>query len=177
MERGDDDLNRPPEAAHDLRWAGDLRDAVRCAGVLLALLLLVDWGAGRLEPWRCALWLGLSALLFAVLCPARVSAGDNWLSSRGLLRERRVRTDLLVSVGLLDGVSQRLVLRDALGERVEIDPQVLENNPQLWFHLTEGTHRSTAAGTLENGTLALSRLSRRIDRETAHAVFRNSGLE
>ncbi|MGW1211578.1 hypothetical protein ACWD5F_18310 [Streptomyces sp. NPDC002499] len=177
MERGDDDVKRPPEAVHDLRWAGDLRDAVRCAGVLLALLLLVDWGAGRLEPWRCALWLGLSLLLFAVLCPARVSAGDNWLSSRGLLRERRVRTDLLVSVGWLDGVSQRLVLRDALDGRVEIDPQVLGDNPQLWFHLTEGARRSTNAGTLKTGAVTLNRLSRRIDRETAQAVFRNSGLE
>ena len=177
MQRSDDDVNRPPAPAHDLRWTGDLRDAVRCAGVLLTLLLLVDWGAGRLAPWRCALWLGLSLLLFVVLCPARVSAGDNWLASRGLLRERRVRTDLLVSVRWLDGVSQRLVLRDALGSWVEIDPQVLGHNPELWFRLAEGARRSTDAGTLESGSLALSRLSRRIDRETARAVFRNSGLE
>ncbi|MFH9551690.1 hypothetical protein [Streptomyces sp. NPDC017435] len=175
-EPADASAQEPGEAAHDLRWAQDVRDSIRCAGVLLALLLLVDWGSGRFTLWRGALWLALALLLFLVLYPARVSAAEGRLASRRLLREHRVRTDLLVSVRCLDGISQRLALRDAFGGRVEIDPEVLVRNPQLWFHLQEGTHKS-AAGTLLCGATALRRLSQRIDRETARAVFEASGLE
>ncbi|MDC0770918.1 hypothetical protein [Streptomyces sp. HD] len=171
------DMRGPSDAAHDLRWARDVRDSVRCSGVLLALLLLLDWGTGRLTPWRCTLWLALGLLLFLVLYPARVSAGDGWLASRRLLREHRVRTDLLVSVRRLEGMSERLVLRDAVGGRVEIDPDVLQRNPQLWFLVERGAQKSAAGSTLLCGATALRRLSRRIDSETAHAVFRASGLE
>ena len=40
--------------------------SARCAGVLLVLLLLVDWGSGRLTLWRAALWPALAGLLFVV---------------------------------------------------------------------------------------------------------------
>lgn len=89
---------RPGEATNDLQWAQELWSSVRCAGMLLVLLLLVDWGAGRFVLWRAVLWPALAGLLFVVVYPARVSAGEGWLSSRRMLRERRVRTDLLVSV-------------------------------------------------------------------------------
>ncbi|MFG3662458.1 hypothetical protein [Streptomyces sp. NPDC047706] len=88
-----------------------------------------------------------------------------------------MRTDLLVSVRCPDGVAQRLVLRDAFGERVELDPQVLVNNPELWRRLDEDAHRSRACGSLLCGATALRRLSERIDRETAGIVFKLSGLE
>ncbi|MEU6087125.1 hypothetical protein ABZ865_09995 [Streptomyces sp. NPDC047085] len=154
-----------------------MRDAVRCAGVLLTLLLLIDWGAGRFTFWRGLLWLALAVLLFVVLLPARVSAGDDWLTARWLLRERRVRTDLLVSVRCLDGVSQRLVLRDAFGARVVIDPVVLVNNPALWHRFEAGVRKAAADGLLLCGQTALRHLTARMDRETALAVFRASGLE
>ena len=168
---------KPGETTNDLQWAREVWSSVRCAGVLLALLLLVDWGSGRLAFRRAAVWLALAGLLFVVLYPARVSAGTGWLSSRRLLRERRVRTDLLVSVRCLDGVSDRLVLRDALGGRVVIDPEILVSHPQLWYRLAEGARKSAAEGTLLCGATALRRISRRVDRETARAVFRVSGLE
>lgn len=164
------------EPANVREWAQDLWSAARCAGVLLALLLLVDWGTGRIALWRAALWFALSGLLFVVLYPARVSAGTNWLASRRLVRERRVRTDLLVSVRCLDGISPRLLLRDALGGRVEIDPEVLLRNPQLWYRLNEGARKAAADGLLLCGQTALHRLSVRMDRETAQAVFKASGL-
>ncbi|SDM51628.1 hypothetical protein SAMN04487981_101789 [Streptomyces sp. cf386] len=165
------------ETAYDRRWARDVIDSVRCAAVLLALLLLIDWGAGTLTDGRAALWITLAVMLFLVLCPARVSAGEGWLASRRLLRTHRVRTDLLVSVGCLDGVGQRLVLRDAFGERAELDPQVLVNNPDLWHRLYEDTHTSLARGTLMCGATALRGVAERIDRENAETVFRVSGLE
>lgn len=167
----------PAEVAHDRRWAGDLRSSIRCAAVLLALLLLVDWGAGTLTAVRGALWAGLGVVLFLVLYPPRVSAGEGWLASHGLLRKRRVRTDLLVSVRCLDGVSQRLLLRDTLGVRVEINPQVLVNNPQLWHRLAEDARKSAASGSLTCGATALRKVSERIDRETALTVFQVSGLD
>ncbi|MER6419770.1 hypothetical protein [Streptomyces sp. NPDC001137] len=164
-------------ATNDLEWIQELWSAVRCAGILLALLLLVDWGSGRFAMWRAALWLALAGLLFVLLYPDRVSAGANWLASRRLVREQRVRTDLLVSVRCLDGISQRIVLRDALGGRVEIDPEVLVRNPRLWSRLNEGVRKATAEGMLLCGVTVLRHISRRVDRETARAVFKASGLE
>ncbi|MCF1593230.1 hypothetical protein [Streptomyces muensis] len=167
----------PGEATNDLEWTRELWSTIRCAGVLLALLLLVDRGCGLITPGRAALWFALAGLLFVVLYPARVSAGGNWLASRRLVRGHRVRTDLLVSVRCLDGVSRRLLLRDALGGRVEIDPEVLVRNPQLWLRLDEGARKAAADGSLLCGVTALRCLGRRVDRETALAVFKASGLE
>ncbi|MGW2420726.1 hypothetical protein ACWC0C_15985 [Streptomyces sp. NPDC001709] len=161
----------------DRDWAADVRTSLRCAGVLLGLLLFIDWAAGTLTWWRGALWVGIALLLLLVLLPVRVSAGAGWLATRRLLGTRRVRTDLLIAVRPLDGVAQRLVLRDALGNRIEIDPEVLLRNPDLWYLLDEGARVSEAAGTLLCGTTALHRLARRVDRETALGVFRASGME
>ncbi|MFC5200389.1 hypothetical protein [Streptomyces kaempferi] len=167
----------PAEVTHDRRWAGDLRSSIRCAAALLTFLLLIDWGAGTFTPLRGALWAGLGALLFLVLYPPRVSVGEGWLASHGPLRKRRVRTDLLVSVRCLNGVSQRLLLRDMFGARVEINPQVLVNNPELWHRLDEDAQKSAASGSLTCGATALRKVSERIDRETALTVFKVSGLD
>ena len=58
----------------------------------------------------------------------------------------------------------------------EIDPAALIRNPGLWHLLDEGARVSEATGTLLCGTTALHRLARRLDRETALAVFRASGM-
>jgi hypothetical protein len=178
MGRPDDAHAQQPRAvAHDRRWARDLRDTFRCAGALLGLLLLVDHFSGHLTLRRGALWLTLAVLLLVVLYPARVRAGEGWLSARGLLRERRVRTDRLVSVRCLDGVSQRLLLRDELGGQVKIDPDVLVHNPDLWHRVFEDSRRSLASGSLTCGATALRRIAERVERETAETVFKVSGLE
>lgn len=88
-----------------------------------------------------------------------------------------MRTDHLVSVRCLDGVGQRLVLRDTFGARVEIDPRVLIANPPLWHRLDEDARVSALRSTLMCGGTALRRVSERIDRETALTVFKVSGLE
>lgn len=165
------------EVARDHLWAQDVRSSIRCASVLLGLLLLIDWEAGTLSAPRAVLWVTLGLLLFLVLYPTRVSAGEGWLVSRGLLRSRLVRTDHLVSVRCLDGVGQRLVLRDTFGARVEIDPRVLVANPPLWRRLDEDARLSALRSTLSCGQTALHRVSERIDRETALTVFKVSGLE
>ncbi|MGW3667149.1 hypothetical protein [Streptomyces sp. NPDC005141] len=170
----------PPSAAevtHDLLWARDLRSSIRCAGVLLALLIVIDRGAGTLTDLRALLWVTLAVLLFLVLCPTRVSADEGRLTTRGPLGTRRVRTDHLVSVRCLDGVGQRLVLRDTFGARVEIDPRVLVANPALWHRLDEDARVSALRGSLVCGATALRRVSERIDRETARTVFKVSGLD
>ncbi|MFD4510814.1 hypothetical protein [Streptomyces sp. NPDC058457] len=163
--------------SEDHRWSKDVYASARCAGALLALLLLIDCGSGTLTWWRGTLWTTLALLLFGALYPARVRAGDGWLTSRRLLRTRRVRTDLLVSVRRLDGISPRLLLRDAFGDRLEIDPQVFVANPDLWLRVDEGARKAAAAGTLTCGSTALGRLSEQVERESALAVFKASGLE
>ncbi|MFF8914010.1 hypothetical protein ACF08M_11925 [Streptomyces sp. NPDC015032] len=167
----------PDTSAYDHGWAGDLRFAVRCALTLLGLLLAVDMTASHLTTVHALLWTGLAVLLFMVLVPPRVRAGAGWLSCRGLVRERIVRTDRLVSVRWSDGVSQRLVLRDAEGGRVEVDPQVFVANPALWHRLDDDARACVKRGTLRCGVTALRQLSDRIDRRTARAVFTASGLE
>ncbi|WP_229924988.1 hypothetical protein [Streptomyces sulfonofaciens] len=170
-------MPQPVEAVDDRLWAGGLGGAIVCPALLLGLLLLVDWGYGDLTEWRAVLWTGLAVLVFLVLFPPRITAGPGWLASRGLLGVRRVRTDRLVSVHCLGGVSQRVVLRDALGCRVELDARVLAANPHLWHRLRQDARASRARGCLTGGDAALLRLSERIDRETAASVFKVSGLE
>ncbi|MET7478807.1 hypothetical protein ABZT17_31210 [Streptomyces sp. NPDC005648] len=181
MGQRDDASNQRPgasgQAVHDRRWAGDLVSAGRCAVVLPALLFLIDWGADTLSARRGALWIALAALLFLALCPDRIRAGEGWLTSRRLLRTRRVRTDLLVSVRCLEGITQRLVFRDVFGERVELDPRVLVDNPDLWHRLHQDARRSLALGTLLCGATALQRIADRVERETARTVFEVSDLK
>ncbi|WP_051338044.1 hypothetical protein [Streptomyces flavidovirens] len=168
--------NSRASVVRDSGWAADARFAVACAVTLLGLLLLMDAGAGRVTVSRAALWAALAVLLFVVLLPPEVSAGPGRLASRGLLRERSVRTDRLVSARWCDGVGQRLVLRDADGGRVEVDPHVLVANPPLWRLLDEDVRACHARGLLLCGATAMRQLSARIDRETARTVFKVSDL-
>ncbi|MDJ0463829.1 hypothetical protein [Streptomyces sp. H27-C3] len=163
-------------AVRDSGWAANAKFAVGCALLLLGLLLLIDAGAAGLTVSRAGLWAALAVLLFVVLLPPRVSACPGLLASRGLLREHIVRTDRLVSVRWTDGVARRLVLRDADGGRVEIDPEVLVTNPPLWRLLDEDARASHARGSLLCGATGMRQLSARIDRETAQAVFKVSDL-
>ncbi|MER5428313.1 hypothetical protein [Streptomyces sp. NPDC002588] len=144
--------------------------------VLCALFLLVDWDAGSLTLLRSLLWLTLSATLFAVLLPHRVTAGPGWLAVGTPWRRHTVRTDALVAVRQFGGVSSHLVLRDAHGGRLELDPRVLAANPLIWHELDTGVHRSVERGTLRQGADVLEQLGHRIDDETARAVLRASGL-
>lgn len=162
---------------HDERWAGEARAAAGCAALLLALLLVVDASSGNLTGPLAAAWTALAALLFAILMPARLSAREGHFSSRGLFRERSVRTDRLVSVHWSDGVAQRLVLRDTEGHRLELDPRALSASPRLWYRLDADARTSVRRGTLTSGTTALLRLTARVDGETARLVFRTSDLE
>ncbi|MEU8887122.1 hypothetical protein [Streptomyces sp. NPDC048442] len=145
--------------------------------MLLVMLLAIDVSAESASWPRVALWAALAGLLLVILVPVRVSAGAGWLATRGVLGVHVVRTDRLVSVRWADGVAQRMVLRDADGGRVELDPKVLVANPALWRLLDADARACVAHGTLLCGTTALRQLGDRIDRETARTVFRVSGLE
>lgn len=166
----------PLSPAGDRHWRGNARLAVGCALVFGALAFLVDWDAGTLTPPRALLWLALSVAVFAVLLPQRVTAGHGWMVVRGPLRRRAVRTDALVSIRQYDGVSAQLTLRDAYGHRLEVDSRILAGNPFLWHELDTGVRRSLDKGTLSQGEDVFSRLTERIDGETAQAVLRASGL-
>ncbi|WP_333776551.1 hypothetical protein [Streptomyces sp. IBSBF 3136] len=166
----------PTGRAGDRHWRGSARLAVSCAMAFCAMALLVDWDAGSLTPLRALLWAALSAAAFAVLLPARVSAGPGWLTVRTPWRRHLVHTDALTVVRQYDGVSSHLVLRDIHGHRVELDPRILAANPFLWHELDTGVRRSLEHGTLRHGADVLDRLGHRIDDETSQAVLRASGL-
>ncbi|MFE2425886.1 hypothetical protein ACFXJ5_03845 [Streptomyces sp. NPDC059373] len=163
--------------ADDRHWRGDARNAIRCALAFYALAMLLDGAAGTLSLPRAALWTGLALLVLVVLLPPRVTVGEGWLAVRGLVHERRVRTDALVEVRQYPGVSAHLLLRDAAGRWLELDPRVLVGNALIWHEVDAGVRRSRERGTLRSGTDVLQRLSERIDGAQAHAVFRASGLE
>ncbi|UXY17586.1 hypothetical protein N8I84_01505 [Streptomyces cynarae] len=166
----------PPGPAGDRHWSGSARLAALCACVFAALTLLIDWDAGTLTAPRALLWTALSAAIFVMLLPHHVTAGSGWLAVRGPLRRQTVRTDALTSVRQYGDVSTHLVLRDAYGHRLELDPRVLAANPFLWHELDTGVRRSLERGTLRQGTDVLEHLVRQIDGETAQAVLRASGL-
>jgi hypothetical protein len=166
----------PPGPVGDRHWSGSARLAALCAGVFAALTLLIDWDAGTLTAARALLWTALSAAIFVMLLPHRVTAGPGWLAVRGPLRRQTVRTDALTSLQQYGDVSTHLVLRDAYGHRLELDPRVLATNPFLWHELDTGVRRSFKRGTLRQGTDVLEHLGRQIDDETAQAVLRASGL-
>ncbi|MFI9046382.1 hypothetical protein [Streptomyces sp. NPDC053427] len=163
-------------SVQDRTWAPELRAALWCTAGPLVLMVSVDLANGSLTPARLLCWVAVATVLFAVLHPPRVTYGDGVLASRGLVSTRRVRTDLLVLVRHSAGTAPRLVLRDALGGRVELDPEVLTANPLLWHHLDQGVRRSRARGLLRCGAVPLQALGDRIDGEGARGVFEASGL-
>ncbi|MFB7291373.1 hypothetical protein [Actinacidiphila glaucinigra] len=160
----------------DRHWRADLRRALGCALAFLCLTVPLDAVAGTLTPRRAALWLLLAVIVLALLHPDRVTAGDGWLAVRGPLRERRVRTDALTVVRQSPGVSRLLLLCDAHGRWLELDPRVLEANPLLWHRLEAGARRSRTAGTFREGAEVLRRLGERIDGTAARAVLDASGI-
>ncbi|MGK5640607.1 hypothetical protein ACSNOK_20165 [Streptomyces sp. URMC 126] len=163
--------------ARDRGWRREAREAWCWGTALGGLLTLVDLLRGELDAARACCWAALGITLVAVLRPPRVTAGDGWLASRGLLRERRVRTDLLTRVRQSDGMAPRLVLRDVGGGRVELDPRVLRTNPLLWHQLESGARRALERGLLREGAPVLAALASRIDGEGVRGVLRASGLE
>ncbi|MYT32231.1 MULTISPECIES: hypothetical protein [unclassified Streptomyces] len=165
-----------PETAVDRHWRAHARHALHHSLTFVGLLILLDWGSGALTPARAGLWALLGAIAFAVLLPARVSAGDGWLAVRGIVVRRRVRTDLLVAVRRYDGATAHLTLRDTHGRRLALDPRILEANPLIWHLLDAGARRSLTLGTLRQGTHALQELANRIDGQEARAVLKASGL-
>ncbi|MET9610030.1 hypothetical protein ABZZ17_34005 [Streptomyces sp. NPDC006512] len=174
-QRGNAEL--PGPLAEDSHWAGERRSAAGVTALLYTALLALDAGFGELDTIRAALWTGLAALVFVILLPLRVSVRPGLLIARGLLVEHSVRTDRLVSVRWSDGVAQRMILRDAEGGLVEIDPTVLVRNPAMWRRFDADSRISVQRGTLLCGATALRQLAERIDRETARAVFKVSGLQ
>ncbi|MFF3618437.1 hypothetical protein [Streptomyces sp. NPDC002467] len=166
----------PGPCAHDIHWAGETRSALGVAFLLFTALFALDAGFGSLDVARGVLWTGLAGLLFVILLPPRVSVHPGLLSARGLLMTKTVRTDSLVSVRWSDGVAQRMILRDTEGSQVEIDPTVLVRNPAMWHLFDTDSRSSLQHGTLLHGAPSLRQLAQRIDRETAHTVFKVSDL-
>ncbi|MEV8018045.1 hypothetical protein AB0O76_17235 [Streptomyces sp. NPDC086554] len=161
----------------DTQWAGECRSAAGVAVLVLAALLAVDALADSFTLPRAVCWAGLALLAFVILLPARVSARPGLLRVRGVLVVRSVRTDSLLSVGWSPlAVSQRLLLRDAQGASVEIDPEVLVRNPALWQRVHADIRASFERDTQVGGEDAFRRLAERIDGETALLVFKASGL-
>jgi hypothetical protein len=147
--------SNPPPPTDDRHWRGTVRLAAGLALTFGALTLFVDWDMGTLTFTRALLWLTLSATVFAVLFPQRITAGPGWLEVQGLAGHHRVHTDALVSVQLYGRISSHLI---------------------LWHELDTGVRHSLEHGTLRQSTDALGHLGREIDDETALSVLRASGI-
>jgi hypothetical protein len=161
--------------ARDRGWPARLHTAYAAAASVLALALVLDGWDGTLTAWRALAWTGLAALLFCVLLPPRTTAGAGWLRVRGLARGHRVRTDLLVAAVFDGRVDRRLLLRDALGNRVAVEVAVLLDNPFLWHEVDAGARRSRAAGLLPHSA-ALRDLAERIDAAEARRLLSAAGI-
>ncbi|MFD3420098.1 hypothetical protein [Streptomyces decoyicus] len=138
--------------------------------------MLLDWGAGGLTLPRTGLWAVLGVVVLAVFLPSRVTAGEGWLAVRGLVHERRVRTDALVAVRQHGSIAAHLVLRDAYGQWLQLERHVLDANPLIWHLLDAGARCSLQRGTLRHGTQVLKELADQIDGQEVRAVLRASGL-
>ncbi|MER8156853.1 hypothetical protein [Streptomyces sp. NPDC094472] len=155
----------------DARWAVCL--ALAFGGVTT----LLDWASGGLTVGRADLWALLAVAVFTVLRPPRVTAGDGWLTVRGLVRVRRVRTDALAGVWRDGRIATRLLLCDVYGRRVTLDLRVLVADPLLWHELDTGARRSLERGTLRHGTEILRLLGRHLDDTATRGILGASGLE
>ncbi|MEU6379318.1 hypothetical protein [Streptomyces sp. NPDC046909] len=162
---------------HDRYWAREFRGAILSAALLFGALVLLDWSVARLTGMRASWWAALAMLLLIVLTPPRVSACHGELEARGLVLHHRVRVDRLVTVRVSEGVTPRLLLTDAFGGRLLLDPRVLVANPVLWHQLDQGARQSVERGTLRSGMPVLERLGRRIDGEVCRGILRRSGME
>ncbi|WP_314612783.1 hypothetical protein [Streptomyces stackebrandtii] len=161
---------------HDSEWAGEARAAAGCAGLLLAVSLIVEACDGGLNLPAALLWIALAVVLFVVLLPARVVAAPGRLTVRTLWTRTSVRTDRLATLQWPDGIERRLVLTDTDGGRARIDLRVLLANPPLWLLLEADARTSYESGTLRHGVRDLDRLTRCVDRDAAHSIFTISGL-
>lgn len=178
--RGGRDPREPREGAANgvvrpRGWRADRRWAIGCSAVFLALTVGFGWGADGMTPARTALWCAVALVPLAVLWPPQVLAGTGWLSVRGLLRTRTVRTDALVEVRSIGEVAVSLVLRDAYGRRVELAPGVLVANPALWHLVDAGVRASKERGTLRSGARVAADISARVDAQ-AGDILGASGL-
>ncbi|MEU5919731.1 hypothetical protein [Streptomyces sp. NPDC047141] len=165
-----------PLAVQDREWAGEARAATGCAGLFLSVSLTLDACDGGLRLPATLLWIALAVVLFVVLLPAKVVAEPGRLTVRTLWTRTAVRTDRLTVLRWPDGVERRLVLADAEGGAARVELRVLLANPSLWLLLEAGARSSRENGTLRYGERDLQRLGRRVERDTAEAVFRISGL-
>jgi len=147
------------------------------ATLLFGALVLLDWSIARLTGMRAGWWAALAGLLLIVLTPPRVSVFHGALDARGLVVHQRVRADRLVTVRVSEGVAPRLLLTDAFGGRLVLDPRVLVANPMLWHQLEQGARQSVERGTLRSGLSVLERLGQRIDDGVCHAILQRSGME
>ncbi|WP_159046251.1 hypothetical protein [Streptomyces sp. MMG1121] len=128
-----------------------------------------------MHPWTAVCWMQSPPAQGVLLLRAQTS----------IIREGQ-REPLRDAVQAADGhqqVCSHLLLaqqpargRDAPRGRVEIDPEALMRNPQPWIRLNEGAQKAAADALLLCGQTTLRRLSARMDRETAQAVFKASGL-
>lgn len=164
-----------PAVACDRAWSGRLWSAYGAAATVLAVALVTDGWDGTLDLPRLAICGALASVLFAILLPARTTAGDGWLEVRGLLRRRRVHTDYLVSARFLGEIDRRVVLRDAFGGRVSVEVRVLHANPFLWHELDRGARRAHSAGLLPDRS-ALRDLAESIDTAGARELLSAAGM-
>jgi hypothetical protein len=145
-----------PVIDHDRQRACRLAHAfgAATAASLALLLMMAGLFRARLMPLPVLLVVaavlavagGLAADLMAR--PQSVRLGDGWLAVSRLGRWQRVLTSHLVGLSANPHVAGSLVLRDAAGNRAEIDVRCLVRNPLIWQRLHRDVNHARRTGSL-----------------------------
>jgi hypothetical protein len=150
----------PDAAGPPLEWDyGDSRTQWWVGGIVLALMFLLatlKWGG---FDWVSVWWLwlvlpGLAWLTSSLVRGHKISAGADWLNSRGGI----VRTYELTKVTVTSHAGgYGLELADAQGGSADADFGLIQVNRDLWDLVYNGILHSVAAGA-ETNNLAVKRL-------------------
>jgi len=80
--------------------------------------------------------------------PQSVRLGDGWLATSRLGRQQRILTSQLTGLSGNPRVAGSLVLRDAAGNRADLDVRCLVRNPLIWQRVHRDVSHAVRAGSL-----------------------------
>lgn len=155
---------RTPAIDRDRRRACRLAHAFGAATAGSLGLLLMMAGLFRAEQVPLLVLFAVGPILAVAgglaadlaVRPQSVRLGDGWLATSRPGRQQRILTGQLTGLSANPRVAGSLVLRDAAGNRADLDVRCLVRSPLIWQRVYRDVSRAVRSGSL--------RLSRGDDR-------------